>query len=105
MFLLQELYLIQDLVCYDLKAIVMHEVVSEGWTCYFNFDTCGFLSASVLNINIVIMWYLNSYTKESGYELTEKTKGLYNGTKQHLIFPDLLIRVDFFMFSEPWLSI
>lgn len=70
--------IIQDLVHYNLKAIVMHEGVSESWTSYFNVDTCGFLSASVLSINIVIMWYLNGYTKESGYELPEKTKGLYS---------------------------
>lgn len=97
--------IIQDLVAYNLKATDMHEVVSESWTCYFNFDTCGFLSASVLSINIVIMCCLNSYTKESGHELTEKTKGLYSRTNQHLRFPGLQIIVGFFMCSEPCLSI
>lgn len=80
-------------------------MVSESWTSFFNFDTCGFLSASVLSINIVIMCYLNGYTKESGYGITEKTKGLYSRTNQHLIFPGLQIIVGFFMCSEPWLSI
>lgn len=88
--------IIQDLVAYNLKATVMHEVVSESRTCYFNFGTCGFFSASVLSINIVIMWYLNSYTKESGHELTEKTKGFYSRTNQHLRFPGLQIIAVFF---------
>lgn len=62
----------------------MHEVVSKSWTSYFNFDTRGFLSASVFSTNIVLMWYLNSYTKESGYEVTEKTKEFYSRTNKHL---------------------
>lgn len=75
---------LQYLVCDNLKATVIHKVMSETWTSYFNFDTCSSVSASVFSINIVFMWYLNSYTKEWGCEVTEKTKQLYCKTNRHL---------------------